>query len=207
MNSVLRESLVDAFRIFRSCFYCKGRFSLLQVVNPGYNTTYDYYHQECLDHVLKNPEKEVKFLDMAIQITDQLVKDREHEETKRETERRQIQRATELAEQRATEIQQLQRAAVQRASELQLQRQQREINVQNILNRNSPPSPPDEPTWQSTETLDIPLILPEGFEITADFENGQTIMKIKQLKDKKEVEQKQSQQEEAQNNKFRKLFK
>jgi hypothetical protein len=87
---------MDALRVFRKCFYCKGRSHLLQTVHPGYNTTYDYYHKDCLEHVLENPEVLVKYLDTAIQISDQIESDRQKEQTKRNIEAQNIRRANEL---------------------------------------------------------------------------------------------------------------
>ena len=69
---------------------------LLQVVHPGYNTTYHYYHENCLKEVLRDPEKYEKYLDTAIQIQDQINDDQQKLETKR--------RHLEHVKARATEI-------------------------------------------------------------------------------------------------------
>jgi hypothetical protein len=82
----------DYFRPFRRCFYCKGRRKLLRVVHPAYHTTYDYYHQECLDVVMQNPLSNFKFIDSAIQIMDQINKDRQDERSKEEEFHRAAQR-------------------------------------------------------------------------------------------------------------------
>lgn len=53
------------------CFFCGGIYNLQKEVHPGYYDTVMHYHQNCLDEVLHNPEKHVKFLDLAIQIHDE----------------------------------------------------------------------------------------------------------------------------------------
>jgi hypothetical protein len=60
-------------------FFCKKRDRLLRVVHPGYHTSFDYYHEDCLKKVLDSPESYPKFVDSAIQITDQLRKDEENQ--------------------------------------------------------------------------------------------------------------------------------
>lgn len=71
---------MDIFRLVRTCFLCNGRKNLLRVAHPGYSyTTYCYYHEECLQKVINNPEKYVKNLDSAIQIIDQIRKDEQEQ--------------------------------------------------------------------------------------------------------------------------------
>jgi len=72
---------VDVFRLFRKCFLCKGTKNLCRVVPPGYHTTFDYYHQECLEKVIASPELFEKYIDSAIQITDQLREDKRREDS------------------------------------------------------------------------------------------------------------------------------
>jgi len=77
---------MDIFKIFRSCFCCKEKKELLVVAQPGYEGThYCYYHEECLQKVLKDPEKYVYCLDSAIQITDQIQKEENDRQDKLRT--------------------------------------------------------------------------------------------------------------------------
>lgn len=74
---------MDLFKIFRhKCFHCRETENLLKVAHPGYHTTYTYYHQNCLDKVLKDPEGNQFYLDSAIQIMDQIRKDNEARQSK-----------------------------------------------------------------------------------------------------------------------------
>jgi hypothetical protein len=65
--------LIGAFFVAKNIM--GGPFSgedLKQIEHPGYNTTYHYYHNECLQKVLDYPENYVKYVDTAIQIQDQI---------------------------------------------------------------------------------------------------------------------------------------
>jgi hypothetical protein len=74
---------MDIFKIFKhKCFSCNGTEYLSRVVHPGYHTTYTYYHQNCLDEILRNPEANQHCLDSAIQIMDQIKKDEDAKESK-----------------------------------------------------------------------------------------------------------------------------
>jgi len=73
---------MDIFRIFRTCFFCKGRIKLSQVVSPGYYEEFHYYHPQCLQEVMQSPEKYPEFVDTAIQIIDQISREKIREEEK-----------------------------------------------------------------------------------------------------------------------------
>ena len=64
----------DFLKPLRRCFLCKGKKQLLRVEEVGYNTRFWYYHEDCYQTVLRNPEQFSKVLDIAIEITDQLSK-------------------------------------------------------------------------------------------------------------------------------------
>lgn len=87
---------IDSLRLFRHCFFCKGRKELHRVEHPGYSTTFQYFHPECLEKVLKDPEIHVGYVDSAIQIHDQLVSDRQHEDELRQAQIRSINRAKQI---------------------------------------------------------------------------------------------------------------
>jgi len=67
----------DVFRVFKKCFFCKGRKNLKRVVHPGYEVTFTYYHQDCLEKVVANASSYPGFVDSAIQITDRIREDNE----------------------------------------------------------------------------------------------------------------------------------
>jgi hypothetical protein len=46
----------DILRLFRKCFLCSGKQNLLRVEyrkHPAYGKTFSYYHQDCLDLVMR----------------------------------------------------------------------------------------------------------------------------------------------------------
>jgi len=69
----------DFWKPLRRCFLCKGRKHLSRVVNGGYNTEFHYYHEECYQKVVRNPEQYQHAVDVAIHITDELEKTRRDE--------------------------------------------------------------------------------------------------------------------------------
>lgn len=89
------------FKFFNRCFLCHkqnygGRYQiedLKQIEHPGYNTTYHYYHNTCLQQVLDFPEQHVKYVDTAIQIQDQINRDTLEAQEKIRRARIQIERA------------------------------------------------------------------------------------------------------------------
>jgi hypothetical protein len=87
----------DIFKIFKSCFYCHSKKDLLRVEHPGYDTTFNYYHKECLKEVLLDPEKHVGCLDTAISIQDQIIKDDEQLKKQQRYRQELINRAKELS--------------------------------------------------------------------------------------------------------------
>jgi hypothetical protein len=66
------DGYTDGWKLFRRCFLCKGRKNLLRVAHPAYDTTFSYYHEDCLVKVMASPEESPHAIDSAIQIMDQL---------------------------------------------------------------------------------------------------------------------------------------
>lgn len=71
--------LLPRFKIFHRCFLCHHKDyqgsafeKLKQIEHPGYDTTYHYYHNNCVQKVLNSPEDFIKYVDTAIQIQDQI---------------------------------------------------------------------------------------------------------------------------------------
>ena len=106
------------FKFFNRCFLCHkqnygGRYQIEDLKqiehpgyfpavfsvpienfeHPGYNTTYHYYHNTCLQQVLDFPEQHVKYVDTAIQIQDQINRDTLEAQEKIRRARIQIERA------------------------------------------------------------------------------------------------------------------
>lgn len=95
---------MDIFNFFRTCFLCKCKHNkqvdepLLCVEHPGYASTYHYFHRTCLQTVLQNPEEHIKFLDEAIQISDQEAREERRHLGQLERYRSQIRRANEITQ-------------------------------------------------------------------------------------------------------------
>jgi hypothetical protein len=62
-------------KILNKCFFCHSKQNLICIKHPGYDTTYHYYHNECLKKVLNEPENYPEYVDTAIQIQDQINQD------------------------------------------------------------------------------------------------------------------------------------
>lgn len=67
----------DLFKKFRKCYFCKENKNLNRVEVFHYDSVeYYYYHEECYQRIIRNPEQHRQFINVAIIITDCLEKAR-----------------------------------------------------------------------------------------------------------------------------------
>ena len=89
-----REILMDILRKFRKCRFCNDKKHLSVVTQCElYNTTYYYYHPECVRRVLANPEQYSSYVDTAIAITDHINEQLESHRQNVERQNRGLERA------------------------------------------------------------------------------------------------------------------
>ena len=66
---------------FQKCFFCYRRKNngifTEKFVQPGYDEILWYYHPACLKTILENPESHEKYVDLALEITNQIEIDKE----------------------------------------------------------------------------------------------------------------------------------
>jgi hypothetical protein len=62
----------DIFRIFKSCFVCDSQDNLSRINFAG---KYIYYHKDCLQRVLDDPQNNLKKIKKALMVYDQLISD------------------------------------------------------------------------------------------------------------------------------------
>lgn len=64
---------MDILRLFRKCFYCRGRDDLvLAVRHTAYDAILRYYHEKCLKEVLCNPRDHIQYVDLALDIANSI---------------------------------------------------------------------------------------------------------------------------------------
>ena len=66
--------LGDFFKKFRKCCFCKLKESLSRVSVTAYEgTQWYYFHDRCLNSVLDEPEKFSKLIDLANEISNEIL--------------------------------------------------------------------------------------------------------------------------------------
>ena len=91
------KTLFGSVEFVRKCFFCGQRKGLKSVQEfDMYDVTKYYYHDECLHQVLREPEKNVKFVDRAIVIADLLAVEQRKKDEEEYRINRQIEKAKRL---------------------------------------------------------------------------------------------------------------
>lgn len=88
---------MDIFKVFKGCFFCHKKKNLITHSKTGRiyeGFEYHYYHKDCLNSILKNPEQFTsRQVDMAIEIVDQIKIDIEKDNSRKDRRSQKIKEA------------------------------------------------------------------------------------------------------------------